>query len=172
MMSRFAAYVLTGFCILTTSPAIADCLGADPLAAAKAFYQKHIDFYYADPSKLGDAITPRLMKVLQENFDCSDGQECALDSDPWIDAQDGDIADPVTFALGDHAADHATVIMHYIFALSASQRSPQKLSLKLVHTDQCWRVDDMITPTGDSLVDYITQWFKTYGDDVKKDSNP
>lgn len=173
MMSRLAVYALAGFSLLTTHPAIADCLGADPLVAAKAFYQHHVDFYYADPSKLSDVVTPRLLKVLAANFDCSDDQECALDSDPWVDAQDGDIAEPVTFDLGDHTADQASVTMHYIFALSATEREPQQISLKLQRNDQCWRVDDMITPRGNSLVDEITEWFKTNGDVAPgPDSNP
>jgi hypothetical protein len=167
MMSRFAMLLITGCGLAYTAladTAVADCLGREPVVAAKTFYQQHADFYYVDPNKLTDVVTPRLLKVLAANYACSVDQECALDSDPWVDAQDGDIAEPVTFDLGDHTADQATVIVHYVFALSATEHEPQQVALKLQRVDQCWRVDDMTTPRGKSLVDEITDWFKINGD--------
>jgi len=152
---------------LGSGPALADsCLGNDPLVAAKAFYQNHVDFYYADPAKLQGIIAPRLLKLLAMNYACENGEECALDSDPWVDAQDGDIAEPVTFDLGKHDGEQATVVMHYTFALSDTQRSPRQVALKMRKSNQCWTVDDMITPLGNSLADEIDSWFKTYGNDV------
>src|SRR5215470_9562764 len=118
----------------------ADCLGTDPVAAAKAFYQEHADFYYADPARLTDLVAPRLLKLLTMNYVCADGEECALDSDPWLDAQDGDVAQPITYELGDHTENQATVIMHYIFALSETERSPQQVALKLQQQDSCWQI--------------------------------
>lgn len=163
MISRFALLVGVG-CGLVAQEAMADCLGSEPVSAAKAFYQQHGDFYYVDPAKVKDVVTPRLFQVLATNYACSVDQECALDSDPWVDAQDGDIAEPITFDLGDHATGQATVVMHYIFTLSASDQTPQQVALKLQQSGQCWQVDDMITPRGKSLVDEITQWFKVNGD--------
>lgn len=163
MISRLALFLLVG-CGLLAKTAVADCLGSEPLLAAKAFYQQHADFYYVDPAKLTDVVTPRLLKILATNYACSVDQECALDSDPWVDAQDGDIAEPVTFDLGDHTADQVTVIMHYIFTLSTTDRQAQQVALKLQQSGQCWRVDDMITPRGKSLAGEITDWFKVNGD--------
>lgn len=150
-------------CLAAARPAIADCLGRDPLPAAKAFYENHSDFYYADPAKLRDLVTPRLLKLLTTNYACSDGQECALDSDPWVDAQDGDIAEPISYELAGHTDDRATVIMHYVFALSETEHRPQQVALRLRRSDQCWRVEDMITPRGRSLADEIDTWFKVNG---------
>src|SRR5262249_41501308 len=163
MMSRTLIGFTLALCLGGSSAFGADCLGSDPLVAAKAFYQNHVDFYYADPAKLQGIVTPRLLKLLTTNYLCSDGEECALDSDPWVDAQDGDIAEPITFDLGDHGADQATVVMHYTFALSDTQHSPQQIALKMRKTDQCWAVDDLITPHGNSLADEIDSWFKTNG---------
>jgi hypothetical protein len=164
-----ASGILASCLALPALPAAAaGCLGKEPVAAAQAFYRKHVDFYYADPAGFRDLVTPDLFKVLAMEHACAQGQECALDSDPWVDAQDGDISDPITFTLGDHDGAHATVVMAYIFALSTSQRQPQHLSLKMLRADgeQCWRVDDMITPTGNSLAKYIADWFVKYGADA------
>jgi hypothetical protein len=158
-----AAVVL---CLASGQAALADCLGDDPTSAAKAFYQDHADFYYADPARLQGLIAPRLLKLLTMNFACSDGQECALDSDPWVDAQDGDVDQPITYQLTDQTDVQATVVMHYIFALSESEHSPQQVTLKLRRQDQCWQVEDMVTPRGKSLADEIDTWFKSNGSDA------
>ncbi|HVJ33080.1 MAG TPA: DUF3828 domain-containing protein [Terriglobia bacterium] len=146
-------------------PAVAECLGPDPVAAAKAFYENHADFYYTDPGKLQDIIAPRLLKLLTTDYACSDGQECALDSDPWLDAQDGDIAEPITYDLVYNANGRAAVVMHYIFALSEADRTPQQVTLQWQRRQQCWQIEDMITPRGRSLADEIDTWFRVNGDE-------
>lgn len=177
MKSRAIAAIAFAFSLAAGPDALADCLGKDPVSAAKAFYQAHADFYYADPAKLKDIVAPRLLKLLAMDYTCSDGQECALDSDPWVDAQDGDVSQPITYDLAEHSNDQATVVMHYIFVLSDTERSPRQVSLKLHRLDQCWQIEDMITPLGNSLADEIDKWFKEYGPNGEgpapaKSSNP
>ena len=175
MISRALASFTLALCLGGSPAFAAGCLGGDPLAASRTFYRDHVDFYYADPAKLQGLVTPRLLKLLTANYLCSDGDECAIDSDPWVDAQDGDIAEPITFDLGDHNTDQATVVMHYTFALSDTQHSPQQVALKMRKIDQCWAVDDLITPRGNSLAAEIDSWFKNNpGDQAAPDktSNP
>jgi len=169
--SLIAILFAAGGLAASAAPVLADCLGNDPIAAAKTFYQKHADFYYADPSKFQGDVAPRLMNALAMNFDCSDGQICALDSDPWVDAQDGDVAEPITYQLGDHSDSQASVTMHYTFTLADNPSQPQQVTLKLQRADQCWQVADMITPRGDSLTEEIETWFKTYGKDGTAPAN-
>jgi hypothetical protein len=106
------------FGVVIAGPTSAACLGKDPLSATKAFYRHHVDFYYADPAKFKELVSPALFKVLAQEHACAQGQECALDSDPWMNAQDGNITPPITYNLGDHDAAQETVTMHYVFSLS------------------------------------------------------
>lgn len=163
-----ASVLLASLILFPAIPAAADCLGTNELAAARSFYRQHADFYYADPTGFKELVTPALFKVLAMNYACAQGQECALDSDPWMDAQDGEITDPITYSLGDHDAAQATVTMHYVFTLSESQKSPRQVQLKmqLPAGQQCWRVDDLVTPRGGSLTKAIADWFVKYGADA------
>src|SRR5438874_614596 len=102
--------------------AYAACATDDPAAVAKSFYTKHAQFSSEDPAKIRSIITPRFFAALEQEYKCAQGQICALEADPWIDAQDGAIGKPVEFATASNSGLEATVSMTYPFILGKTHR--------------------------------------------------
>src|ERR1700759_3951911 len=69
----------------------------DPVAIAKSFYTKHAAFASENPDKLKPVITDRFFIALNKEYKCAQGEICAIESDPWTDAQNGKICKPVEF---------------------------------------------------------------------------
>lgn len=78
----------------------------------------------------------------------ADGEVCAIDADPWINAQDGEVSEPVSFTLANTQEQGVTVRMQYLFALSDSQKEPQTVSLHFQKSgdNRCYLMDDFIPP--------------------------
>lgn len=142
------------------------CLGQSAISAAKAFFEQHRDFHYENPTKIVDLITPKFYAALSTEYQCTkNGEICAIDADPWIAAQDGDISKPITFRLSSATTTTAIVRMNYIFSLSKTERTPQHVVFYLERKNQnaCWLITDLITPQGKSLVKSIEDWHSTHG---------
>ncbi len=156
---------------LMASPAFRDahasCEADDPVAVAKSFYSKHAQFSSEDPAKIKAIITSRLFAALDQEYKCAQGQICALEADPWTDAQDGDIGKPVEFATVSNSGLEANVSMTYPFILGKKQRQKHTtLLLQRKSATDCWLIGDLIGPRGESLVQGIEKWFKEYGKDL------
>jgi len=150
--------------IHSVSAASASCASDDPAAVAKAFYSKHADFSSQDPARIRKIITPRLFDALNQEYKCAQGQICALEADPWTDAQDGRVGKPVEFATASNSGVEATVSMSYPFMLG--KRPDQKrvtLLFQRASPTDCWLLGDLVGPRGDSLVRAIEEWYKEYG---------
>jgi hypothetical protein len=159
------------FCICFFSViAQAECIQGDGLDFAKAFYVKHQDFYYADSAEIKDLLTPRLLAILEKDHKCSNGEICAIESNPWTSAQDGEIGKPIEFKLSSSSANAASVRMSYRLELGETKKLPQSAELKLERnaTSSCWVVADLITPRDGSLREYLEKWHKEYGDAQKQ----
>jgi hypothetical protein len=155
-------------CLIALSPfhrAHAACAVDDPAAVAKSFYSGHAEFSSEDPAKIRAIITPRLFDALDKEYKCAQGQICALEADPWTDAQDGQIGKPVAFATASNSGVKASVSMSYTFILDKKHRKQRRVTLLLQRKSlaDCWLVDDLVGPRGDSLVQAIEKWFKEYG---------
>lgn len=144
--------------------AYAACAIDDPAAVAKSFYSKHANFSSEDPAKIKTIVTPRFFDALDREFKCAQGQICALEADPWMDAQDGDIGKPVEFATASNSGVEATVSMTYPFVLGKTH-SQKRVTLLLQRESptNCWLLSDLVGPRGESLVRAIEEWYKEYG---------
>jgi len=163
---KFAS-VKTLACLIalwTIRAASAACAIDDPAAVAKSFYFKHANFSSEDPAKIKTIVTPRLFNALDREYKCAQGQICALEADPWMDAQDGRIGKPVEFATTSNSGDEATVSMTYPFILDKTHRQ-QRVTLHLQRESptECWLLSDLVGPRGESLVHTLEEWYKEYG---------
>ena len=149
----------------TIRGAAAACPSDDPAAVAKLFYADHAEFSSEDPAKIKEIITQRFFDALDREHKCAQGQICALEADPWMDAQDGKIGKPVEFATVNNSGIEATVSMTYPFILEKTPRQ-QRVTLLLQRDTpkSCWLLNDLVGPHGDSLVRTIEKWFREYGD--------
>ncbi len=170
-MTGFAKIISGIVCILSFSVmAHGKCIQGDGVGFAKMFYEKHQDFYYADSAGIKNLLTPRLLAILEKDHKCSNGEICAIEADPWISAQDGEIGKPIEFKLSSGDANTASVRMSYMFVLGENKKLPQSVELKLERNavSSCWMVADLITPRDGSLRDTIEKWHKEYGDAQKE----
>lgn len=165
------AKIISGiFCIcFFNAIAHGKCIQGDGVDFAKAFYEKHQDFYYADSAAIKDLLAPRLLAILEKDHKCSNGEICAIESNPWTSAQDGEIGKPIDFKLASSSANAAAVRMSYMLELGTAKKLPQSAELKLERNaaGSCWVVADLITPHDGSLRDTIEKWHKEYGDAQK-----
>ena len=149
----------------TIRGAAAACPSDDPAVVAKSFYADHAEFSSEDPAKIKAIVTQRLFEALDREHKCAQGQICALEADPWMDAQDGEIGKPVEFATVSNSGIAATVSMTYPFILDKTPRRQHvTLLLRRDSAKGCWLLNDLVGPRGDSLVGTIEKWFREYGD--------
>lgn len=143
----------------------AACAVDDPAAIAKSFYSKHARFSSEDPARIRTIITSRLFDALEREYKCAQGQICALEADPWTDAQDGEIGKPVEFATASNSGVGATVSMTYTFILDKAHRKQQHATLLFQRKSptDCWLFDDLVGPRGESLLQTIEKWHKEFG---------
>lgn len=138
----------------------ASCLGKDPVETARNFYKKYPDFYARNTQPLGLVLTPTFASVLQRNYDCQIREQgiCALDADPWTNAQDGDVYSP-RFGIQTTVGElEATVVMTYLFKLEKKEKGkPQSVKLQLTRRDvkSCWQVNEFYDPAGQPLTRII-----------------
>lgn len=78
---------------------------------------------------------------------------CHIDYDPWLGAQDGDIGSPMSFDLKSINRTNALVAFKYTFLNGKSHTKEHIVQIRLIpsKSSQCWEVDDLITPLGQSL---------------------
>ncbi|MNK36855.1 hypothetical protein D3C87_554110 [compost metagenome] len=118
----------------------------DPVAVGQAFLKASAnDFLATSPS----VLTPGFARLLAAERECQRVEEgiCRFDSDPWLDGQDGEIdAPPVLRARSTNDPARVTVEARYRVWKAARLT---RLAL-LRAADGCWRVDDMITHSGQS----------------------
>jgi len=165
---QFRKNIMKGYCGLSVlllallgGPVHAACDKGVALRLAKSFWSEHKDFYYADPAPLKTLLTPDFFAVLSSEAECNaDGEVCAIDADPWINAQDGEVSEPVSFTLAKEQEQGVTVRMHYLFALSDAQKEPQTVSLHFQKSgdNRCYLMDDFIPPGDGSLKQRLRQW--------------
>lgn len=149
------------FLALFTGPGYAACDNSAAVKLAKAFWSEHRDFYYAEPAKVKALLTPAFFAVLSEEAKCNgEGEVCAIDADPWISAQDGEVTGPITFRLAGQQDDTVSVSMDYRFMLSETRQEPRAVTFqfKTAGDRRCFLLDDFISPGEGSLKQRLQQW--------------
>ena len=143
--------LLAVLALITTDLIAADC----PKAAdwARAFYSEHYSFYADAPDPILQLTTPEFGELFKKEWAYSKGEVGHMDYDPWLGAQDGEIGKPVRFSVESESPDTAVVAMSYPYVLDP-KRPHERHTVHLVlrkREQECWRLQDFITPRGDSL---------------------
>lgn len=135
--------------------AASGCEVADPVEFAQMFFTEHRSFYYEETPALRSYVTPSLYRALQNYYRCAAAEGiCHLDYDPWLGAQDGEIAGNAKFSTMATGPGRTKVTMAYQFEIEPGRPTkPQKvvLLLKAASPPLCWQVSDLVTPLGHSL---------------------
>lgn len=95
-MRKTGMFVLAGLLLAPTVQAALAC--QEPVAVARAFFEATTgdgDLLEPPPA----LVSPAFGKALRGERACQQREEgiCTIDSDPWLDAQDGDIETPVRY---------------------------------------------------------------------------
>jgi hypothetical protein len=146
--------------------AYAGCENANVEQLAKDFFSSHRNFYYVEPLEVKSLLTSEFYTILENEYNCkSEGELCAIEADPWLSAQDGAIAEPISFSITKQAALNASVKMNYLFVLSKTQKENRAVTFQYVKNSSgsCWLLADFITPKEGSLKKYIQTWQLQYG---------
>ena len=149
--------------------ASATCVADGPLDTARWIYANQPGFAsYELPQSFRYEerfLSPELLDLLETEWKCQGIEEgiCALESDSWTNAQDGEVLPPIAFDLVSTTASQATVRMSFRFGWSdvntpkpvAAQAT---LSLAKDATSSCWLLVDLVGREGRSLVKQIQSY--------------
>lgn len=144
------------------------CLKDSPIVFAKNFYLKYESFHYTNPVKFRKFITPRLFIALQKEYRCTEpGELCAIESNPWTDAQDGEIGEPIKFEAISSSDTSSSVKMSYTFILSENQKWAQSITLLLLRNSvkDCWKLADLKSTKEESFLEFIEGWHKEFNNE-------
>jgi hypothetical protein len=159
---KFSLFILALFQNL----AYAECESANVEKLAKSFFTFHRDFHNAEPLEVKSLVTPEFFTVLENEYKCkSKGELCAMEADPWLSAQDGEIEEPISFSITSESELNASVKMNYLFVLSKTQKKNQAVIFQFqkINNNSCWLLADFITPKEGSLKKQLQNWQSEYG---------
>ena len=152
-------YTIYGFFLLSTllgTPVAKAACSKTALQAARTFFTHHYQFWMEKPNNLRQLVTPSLRKLLIQEQTCSAApQICAIDADPWLDAQDGE-ARHAEFSLTE---DGHIVKINYLFTIE-SEAQKRTAYLHLTRMAGCWRVSDLVGPEGRSLHHALENYYE------------
>ena len=149
-------------CMLSAAPAGAACVADGPLATARWIFEQQSGFAVflssQDKQVMQSFLSPGLFALLQAEWRCQVIEEglCAFDDDPWLNADSGQVLDPVTFAVAAASASRATVDMQFRYGWKDQDTPtpvPARATLTLVKDAKsgCWLLDDLVGRKGLSL---------------------
>jgi hypothetical protein len=168
MKSRHLSGVLA---LALAGQAGAACVAEGPLETARWIHARERAFALraegADPGTRPPFLSATLHSLLRAEWECQDVEEgiCALDSDPWINAQDGEALQPISFEVVPGPGTSATVRMSYRFGWhDVSDPPPEPAEARLMMTydagSGCWVLDDLIGGEGRSLRKQLEDYFR------------
>ncbi len=152
MINRHLAILST---VMWAVSAKAACVADGPLETARWIHSNERNFAFQqegrNQSDRARFLSPTMYDLLQAEWKCQDVEDgfCALDSDPWLNAQDGEELQPIVFALASSNGTTATVRMSFRFGWSGvSKPRPvaMEAQLHLIKDMQsgCWLLDDLV----------------------------
>jgi hypothetical protein len=162
MSSMKARMVLALGALLLAGQVAAACVADGPLATARWIFDKQSGFAVflssQDKKVMQSFLSPGLFTLLQAEWRCQVIEEglCAFDFDPWLNADTGQVLDPVTFEVATMSSSRATVNMHFLYGWPAPDTRkpvPAVATLVLVKdaASGCWLLDDLVGRKGQSL---------------------
>ncbi|MDT8377005.1 MAG: hypothetical protein RQ867_09780 [Mariprofundaceae bacterium] len=160
----FRQFLLLVF-VIVPSLALASDNCSNPVPVARHFFESSNTFYYQSPPET--LMTNKFYRVVSKEIDCLKKEGlCGLDYYPWTGTQDGEIGEPVSFELEScvDSSDTAIVVMKLPFILSPKKKSIQHIVHLILRKEQseCWKVHDLITPLGDSLLEKLSSFHHEY----------
>jgi hypothetical protein len=157
-MLRTLALILWIFAL--EADAADSCSTISPLKTAKTLFSEYSDFYYVLKPGLETILTPDFYKLQKQEIKCKEQNGiCNLEYDPWLGAQDGEISEPKWSMATRIQSNVAIATLRYKFTNDgrAVRANKVKIVLARSNVNECWRVNDVITPTGDSLSEIYTK---------------
>ncbi|WP_414616010.1 hypothetical protein [Stenotrophomonas geniculata] len=145
-MRKTGMLMIAGLLLAPAAQAAPAC--QEPVVVARAFYEATTgdgDLLEPPPA----LVSPGFGKALRGERACQQREEgiCTIDSDPWLDAQDGDIETPVRYSWKEASATAGEVEMRY-----SVWKKAYVTRLSMVRQGQgCWQVDDILTNSGVSV---------------------
>ena len=137
--------------LLSVGPVSAACVAEGPLDTSRWIFTQHRDFYvHGRDSAVDSYLSSRLVELLKRNWACekATGGVCAIEAEPWLNAQYGSALDPIRFQVDAITGASATVRVSYLFG-EPSIKEPKavpamsKLRFVLDNKSGCWLLDDL-----------------------------
>ncbi len=151
-MRKTGMWVIAGLLLAPAVQAAPACQA--PVAVARAFYEATTgkgDLLQPPPA----LVSPAFGKALRDERACQVREQgiCTIDSDPWLDGQDGDIDSAVDYRWQQGSASAGMVEMRYtVWKQARLTRVPM-----VRQGNGCWQVDDIVTSRGQSVRKILAQ---------------
>ena len=126
---------------------------AEPADWAKSLFADHYTFYAGEPDAAVLAqTTEQFGGLLKQEAAYADGEVGHLGYDPWMGAQDGEIASP-RFSVESQDDTVAVVAMSFRLQMSPEDAGKPGAAHLVLHKAEggCWRLNEFVTPLGESL---------------------
>jgi hypothetical protein len=134
---------------LIVAATAATAQGASPLVFLEGIYKAYRGdnakgFDYSRPEVIRRLFAPQLAKAIVKDFAAArkKNEVPALNGDPFIDAQDWEVAD-LKVEVRDAVSRSATGVVTFTFS-----GKPRTVTLDLVRTGKGWRIADISAPSG------------------------
>lgn len=155
MPKRFAI----AFAGMLSTAAMA-CPAPDPVKTASWIFSNHYDFYVSGKGN-AEYLSSGLLGLLKTDWKCQEaGDVCAIDADPWLNAQDG-TATKAKWELVSSSDKQAVVEMKYSFVLEGSPQPAENKASRLLlskNSNQCWVLDNLTGPEGVALTSTLKNY--------------
>ncbi|MET1080851.1 MAG: hypothetical protein ABWY06_22795 [Pseudomonas sp.] len=162
---RFFAGAVLAAGLLSSAHAAPTCAAQSPAAVAQQLQAEHY-FFYVEPEPAAALLSPRLLKLLRDDAACTEREQgiCAQGSDPWLDAQDGEMGQPLTFKETANDGTRAELVLGFPFVLDPEHPVQRQSLLQFVKTAGCWQLDDLQGPEQRTwLGEQLKTWAAQYG---------
>lgn len=159
MYKALAFAVVSSLC----ATAHAACPATTPADTARWIYTQHADFYVK--GKGGPQyLSATLLEWLKKDWACQGtGDLCAISANPWTDAQDGDVQEPVEWKQVSSEDNQAVVEMKYALGYKNVPAQPgieQTTRLVLARSpgSQCWVLGNLQGPGDRPLLEALQEF--------------
>lgn len=143
--------------------ALAACPANTPTDTARWIYTQHADFYVK--GKGGPQyLSATLLEWLKKDWACQgSGDVCAITANPWTDAQDGDVQQPITWKQVSSSEGQVVVEMSYLLGYKnapGQQAVEQTTRLLMAKSpaSQCWVLDNVQGPGDRPLLEALQEF--------------
>lgn len=128
---------------------LVECKVDSPSALAVHLHKDAYTFY-VDADAARPYVSDSLHTLIARDNACE--EVCAIEADPWIEAQDGETGGKISTEIKLNSPAQADVKLCYDFKMGDEPAPRQCATLRAVtDANGCWVADDLIGPNGTSL---------------------